>query len=96
MSILALACRKKPQDGPYGIVLAPSRELVIQIEEEAQGESGLAAALSPVLVKVFGCAFAPAFTSSSLVDLTGTLATGPEVRCLLRLPDGKCCGWQRC
>lgn len=23
------------QDGPYGIILAPSRELVIQIEEEA-------------------------------------------------------------
>ena len=24
------------QDGPYGIILAPSRELVIQIEEEAR------------------------------------------------------------
>ena len=24
------------QDGPYGIILAPSRELVIQIEEEAE------------------------------------------------------------
>jgi len=27
---------KTAQDGPYGIVLAPSRELVLQIEEEAQ------------------------------------------------------------
>ena len=27
------------EDGPYAIVMAPSRELVIQIEEEALGTS---------------------------------------------------------